>query len=165
MFDSSNLAPRVRGLKERLNSSRPEKIYNRLPEGARTILDIMQNDEILLQLISRYGGCTLNIPTKWPPNGKKSNYKGHYLRRVLTPTQMQKIVAHYGGTALYIPKCTKYIQLLRNRTIINTFSKQTKNGTSSGIIVQRLARRYRLSDRRIWDILKCNIENSTDESK
>ncbi len=161
MLDSnSHRPPRKRGLKERLNSSANTKIYLRMPDAARTIYSIMKSNEILLKLIGRFGGCTLHIPAKWPPLGQSSNYKGHALRRVLTPQQMQAMVAHYGGTDLYIPKCTKYLLQLRNNTIIQSFTKAVQQGRSTGNVVQWLARRYRLSDRRIWDILKSDAENN-----
>ncbi len=156
---SNSIQPRVMSLKERLGSSKSKKIYHRLPDAARTILEIMKNDDILLRIITRYGGCTLNIPVKWPPVGKTSIYRGHPLRRVLTPKQMLQIVSHYGGTALYIPNCNKFLLELRNEAIIKAFLLSTRKGLSSGKVVQRLARRYRLSDRRIWDILKKVPEN------
>ncbi len=159
MHSSSNSRPRIMSLQERLNSSKVEKIYHRLPDSARTILDIMQNKDVLLRMVGRFGGCTLKIPARWPPVGRCSSHKGHPLRRVLTPNQMDAMVKHYGGTSVYIPHCTRLMQELRNEVIIKSFIKESRKGKSSGKIVQKLARRYRLSDRRIWEILKITPEN------
>ncbi len=161
MHSSSNSPPRLMTLQERISSSKVKKIYHRLPDAARTILDILQSKDVLLRIIARYGGCTLHIPAKWPPIGKTSSYKGHPLRKVLTPKQMLTFVQHYGGTAIYIPSCTKFSKELRNDVIIKTFIKDTRKGKSSGYVVEKLARRYKLSDRRIWEILKSTTKDES----
>ncbi len=161
---SKTSTSRVMNLKERLTSSRAKKFYHRLPDAARTILALMKSDDILIRIIGRYGGCSLNVPAKWPPVGKDSKYRGHPLRRVLTPKQMLEMVKHYGGTALYVPNCNKFLKELRNDVIVKSFIRSTRKGASSGKVVQRLARRYKLSDRRIWEILKA-IPNDADVDK
>ncbi len=159
MYSSSGRPPRTLTLKERLNSSKPTKMRLRLPDAARTLYELMQSNDVFLKIVGSFGGCTLRVPAKWPPHGKKPDFRGHPLRKVLNPTQMKQMVGHYGGTDLYIPKCTKYIMELRNDAIIKGFTKFTSRGKSAGDTVRFLARRYRLSDRRIWDILKQYTEN------
>ncbi len=160
-YNSSETMPRKRSFRERASSSKSKKLYLSLPDAARTLYDVFKSNNLLIKIIGRYGGCTLHIPAKWPPVGQSANFKGHVLRRVLSPEQMRLMVAHYGGTDLYVPKCSKYILQLRNASIINEFSKKIAKGKSTGDVVQWLARRYRLSDRRIWHILKHDLEDET----
>ncbi len=125
-----------------------------LPDTAQTLLIILDDHETLLQLLKTFGGNTLSIPSRWPSLRKNKNHDKHPLLNVLNQGQMIKIVKHYGGTELYIPKCHKYISYTRNMNIVNSFSTATRNGISSGKAVQKLAKLHQLSDRRIWGILK-----------
>ncbi len=159
MYDSSSAPTRKRTLKERLGSSSGEKLYLRLPDTARVLFEIFKDNSVLIEIVSRFGGCTLHVPSNWPPVGKRPSYKGHPLRKILTPAQMLKVVAHYGGTDLYVPRCTKYMSQMRNSSIVKEFSAKTRHGKSTGSTVQWLARRYNLSDRRIWSILKQSTES------
>ncbi len=155
---SASRPPRHRTLKERLDGTQIKTVHLHLPDAARTLQTLLQNSETLVQVIGRFGGCTLRIPAQWPPYGKRASFKGHPLRALLTPAQMKRLVAHYGGTDLYVPKCTQHVVTLRNISITNTFCKEIRKGRSTGSVVQQLARRYQLSDRRVWDILKIGAD-------
>ncbi len=151
--------PRPQSLKERLGDSHVKNVHVHLPESAQVLQSVIQNNDSLLQLIGHFGGCTLRVPAQWPPHGQKANYKGHPLRRVLSSSQMQRMVSHYGGTDLYVPKCTQHILRLRNKALTDSFCKETRRGQSTGHVVQKLARRYHISDRRVWAILKDSAED------
>ncbi len=153
MYNSSSSLRRVL-LKKSLGSSDANALYSRLPSSAEEFGMLLDNVDVLLSLLSRFGGQTVRIPSRWPPVGQSLNSKAHELRAVVTGRQMLKIVAHFGGTEVYIPKCTQHLKAARNASIVKYFSNATKKGTSSGATVQRLAQRYQLSDRRIWSILK-----------
>ncbi len=135
-------------------------LYEKLPDTAQVLYGILENAEVLHQVLQQFGGQTLRIPARWPPHGQSKESHKHPLRQVLTPEQMQKIVRHFGGTELYIPQCKRYLCYMRNSTIVSAFSKATQSGVSSGQAVQVLARRYQLSDRRIWGILKSTVLES-----
>ncbi len=128
-----------------------------LPETASMLAMILQNDATLVDILAQFGGQTVRIPARWPPRGVSQRSKRHILRQVLSPKQMEKVVAHYGGTELYIPRCTQHWHHIRNTSIVRAFSKATQRGASSGQTVQNLAQRYHLSDRRIWSILKNTV--------
>ncbi len=148
-------------LKASQNSSDTKKIVH-IPEAVQILETVLGSSQALLQLVQQFGGCTVRIPVRWPPRGKPQNYFGHPFRCVLTPKQMGKIVNHFKGTDLYVPKCQKYIQLIRNNSIIKSYCKETQKGVSSGQVVQHLAKRHALTDRRIWGILKMNLPQMQD---
>ncbi len=145
-------------LKAVLTNSQGQAACAHLPESASLLGSVLNDANTLLALMQNFGGCTLRIPKKWPP--KVSTKEGakprrpHALCQVLSTEQMAKVVAHFGGTEVYIPKGARYLGQVRNHEIIESYSKATGQGVSSGHVVQKLAQRYGLSDRRIWDILK-----------
>lgn len=163
MYGSSSKCthPTVRKKQQASSSEQnKQKIIRQFPEGARTLFALLGNMETVLQLVGKFGGTTIRVPRKWPPSKKTDTPQSHILRSVLTPRQMHILVQHFGGTELYIPQCTKYIMKMRNISIIKTFSKNTARGQSSKAVVQKLARRHGISDRRIWDILKSSPSDS-----
>ncbi len=141
-----------------LTNSHGQEACASLPESASLLGTVLHDTKSLLALMQRFGGCTVRIPKKWPPMSARKNRvksKGpHVLCEVLTLEQMVKVVAHFGGTEVYIPKGSRYLGQMRNHEIIQSYSQATAQGVSSGYVVQTLAQRYGLSDRRIWDILK-----------
>ncbi len=154
---SSSILSRRKILKKSFGNTDVETLYSSLPGAAYELSIVLNNSETLLSVLSRFGGCTLRIPARWPPHGQSVHCRNHDLRKVLTGKQMEKVVAHFAGTDVYIPKCTQYLRNTRNAAIIKYFSNAARKGTSSGVIVQRLAQRFQLSDRRIWTILKESV--------
>ena len=57
-------------------------------------------------------------------------------------------------TRVYVPRCNALLGKLRQREIIEGFSRHTSHGLSSTAAVAALAQRHDMSDRRIWQILK-----------
>ncbi len=133
---------------------RVNALPKKLPETAYILRVLLQDDAALLAILRGFGGQTLRVPARWPWRGDNNA-----LHQMLSEAQMKKIVAHFGGTDLYIPKCARYVLQLRNACIIQNYSKATQNGVSSGEAVQQLARQNNLSDRRIWGILKCAVSS------
>ncbi len=123
-----------------------------IPDAVQTLQSVLNNNDALRALLTHFGGCTIHIPMRITLS--TDAYDKHPLVSLIGHEYMVKLIKHYGGTELYIPKCQKYLQHMRNNSIIQSFSKETQNGTSSGKAVQGLAKKYGLSDRRIWSILK-----------
>ena len=67
---------------------------------------------------------------------------------------LRKLMAAFGGTRVYVPRCNALLGKLRQREIIEGFSRHTGHGLSSTAAVAALAQRHDMSDRRIWQILK-----------
>lgn len=90
-----------------------------------------------IKLIEHYGGTSLLIP--------KRIDESHYLVKSLGVEAAFRLSDYYGRETLYIPKADQIMRKMRNRQIIKDFD--------SGISVKQLARKYRLSNRRIHSIL------------
>ena len=69
-----------------------------------------------------------------------------------------RLLAAYGGTCLYIPRCARLARHVRQRELLGAFSRHTAAGTSSNAEVRFLARRYGITDRRVWQLLKQEAE-------
>lgn len=69
----------------------------------------------------------------------------------------------YGGVSLYIPNCRSTIMDARDAELIAFRNALAKQGITEREIVEKLARRYQLSDRQVWRILKrvpCQTANA-----
>lgn len=71
---------------------------------------------------------------------------------------LRRLLAAYGGTCLYIPRCARLARQVRQRELLGAFSRHTAAGTSSNAEVRFLARRYGITDRRVWQLLKQEAE-------
>ena len=79
---------------------------------------------------------------------------GHALRKTLGMGGLRKLMAAFGGTNIYVPRCNALMARLRQHDIIENFTRRTRRGSSSTAAVAGLARRHGISDRRVWQILK-----------
>ena len=113
-----------------------------LPESVRLLRQVLEDDAALHRLLEHCGGLTLRIPRRFPAEGP-------VLRRLLEA---------YGGTCLYIPRCARLARQVRQRELLGAFSRHTAAGTSSNAEVRFLARRYGITDRRVWQLLKQEAE-------
>lgn len=92
--------------------------------------------EALLTLAQVAGGLDLYIPAKVPMDGPL----------VELPLAAQEALARYaGGTRLYIPMMAGRMRRARDAAIRAAYD--------AGDRVHDIARRYRLSERRVWAIL------------
>lgn len=64
------------------------------------------------------------------------------------------VAREWGGVPLYIPRCETALRHLRDLDINSQFEQGVREGISANTLVNELARAYKLSDRRIWRILK-----------
>lgn len=149
--------PRAGSLRRRVADSSPDmarRCMEELPGTVRELLRLLGDLDTVLELVAQFGGGTWYIPMMWPLPGTRGGKSTHPLRRVVTQEQMSGLTRYYGGTQLYIPRCQRALQRLRNARIIMTFSAGVAKGRSSRELVRRLALRHNLTDRRVWDILK-----------
>ena len=116
----------------------PQTVYEEdLPESVRELIELI-GLPATLKLVEKYGGIYAHIPCKVGPN--------HTLAVDLGLDKAQILVDYYGGTYPYIPRLAEVLRHNRNREIIQKFE--------DGVSARRLARRYKLSIRQIWYILK-----------
>lgn len=60
----------------------------------------------------------------------------------------------WANVPLYIPKCDAALRRLRDLQINRKFEQGVRERKSANALVAELAREYKLSDRRVWEILK-----------
>ena len=130
-----------------------QQLLEHLPENMRQIWHALGGREQgrlddLWRLLDTYGGQTIRVPAVIPAE------RHHPLCRRLGKRCAAKLVAAFGGTPLYVPRCSSVLTKLRQQEIIETFSRHTAQGKSSNAAVACLARRHGLSDRQVWKILK-----------
>ncbi|MEO1766773.1 Mor transcription activator family protein [Thiobacter aerophilum] len=99
-------------------------------------LESLIGREALAALISTCGGLALRIPKNPPMSGP--------LCDLPLPAQ-QALAWRYGGTILYVPKCDGAARAARDAAIRAAYD--------AGERVQDIARRYRLTERWVYDIL------------
>lgn len=104
-----------------------------------------------LDLVEAFGGLTLRIPHGSNEQGRATL---KLLASVVGEAAAQYIAAAYGATQLYIPNCKPALLKVRNRQLLIDRNSLAADGLSERDIVQCLARRYRISDRYVWEILK-----------
>jgi len=124
------------------------ELIEHLPDNARLIWKTVNDLRQFWRLLHAFGGQSIRVPRNLPKN------KAHALRKNLGVACLRKLMAVFGGTSIYVPRCTAVINCLRQRNIIKDFSHSTRRGSSSTAAVASLARRHGISDRRVWQILK-----------
>lgn len=125
------------------------------PEAVQFLVNLI-GEEGTFSLIQHYGGSTLRIPRGDTAIGKA---KIECLAKKIGEQEAQYIVQIFGGTCIYIPNCKKLLTAKQHAKIIQDRDKLAAKGISERKLVADLARRYKLSDRHIWRILKksCSI--------
>lgn len=125
-----------------------QALRHRLSPNARLILRVLDEDGAAFSLLLRhYGGQALRIPRRLPP-------EQHELRRTLGTDMLRRLMAVFGGTTIYVPRCRPLLDALRRQRLIARFEHHTASGLSSGAAVRRLAGEASCSERRIWQIFK-----------
>lgn len=124
-----------------------EEILLHLPNNVRQLWDALRDTRQLWRVLHAYGGQDLRVPRQEPKRDSP-------LRRRLGLRCLRKLMTAFGGTRVYVPRCNALLGKLRQREIIEGFSRHTSHGLSSTAAVAALAQRHDMSDRRIWQILK-----------
>lgn len=124
------------------------ELINHLPDNARQIWRALNDMKQFWGVLRAFGGQCIRVPRKVPKD------RTHPLRKTLGLKCLRKLMATFGGTNLYVPRCTALMTRLRQHEIIKGFSRSTGRGSSSTAAVSSLARRHGVSDRRVWQILK-----------
>lgn len=123
---------------------------NVFPEAVQFLINLI-GEEGTFSLIQHYGGSTLRIPRGDTIVGRT---KIDLLAQKIGKQEIQNIVQIFGGTCIYIPNCKKLLTAKQHAKIIQDRDKLAAKGISERQLVSDLARRYKLSDRHIWRILK-----------
>ena len=124
------------------------ELIEHLPDNTKLIWRAVGDLRQFWRLLHAFGGQNIRVPRVLPKD------KNHALRKSLGVACLRKLMAVFGGTSIYVPRCTALMNRLRQRDIIKDFSHRTRRGSSSTAAVSNLARRHGISDRRVWQILK-----------
>jgi len=106
------------------------------PELIKEIAEVI-GDEAALNLFIRFSGRHLNVPKKPIPN--------HMIEQTIGEEKFVLFVEHFGRELLKIPSGYKLLINIRNIKIVKDFLKGVKQCD--------LATKYKLTDRRISDIV------------
>lgn len=120
-----------------------------LPTVAREIAGLIGLPKTL-QLVEALGGTTFPVAKRETRLGE---VRYQMLERVVGVEAANELTARYGGTDLYIPRCATALRNVRDAAIVADFDRETQNRSANAVVAE-IALRYRLSDRRVWLILK-----------
>lgn len=123
-----------------------------LPTIAQRLVDLI-GLPCTINLVDRLGGTTFPVSHNERSLG---HVRYNLLAEVVGIPAADKITSAFAGTRLYIPQCRRALQQARNRAICTEFDRLVGPGSDSSgkDAVFFLARKYRLSDRLVWQILK-----------
>lgn len=123
------------------------KLIKFLPLSARLLLEVLQSVPRLQKLVQTYGGMVIRVPRrKWSPATP--------LALVLGVRGMERFVAAYGGTEVYIPVCADFLRRLRDVNISREFARLQRQGLSRRQTVHTLCKQYDLSESRVRTIVR-----------
>lgn len=114
-----------------------------LPPQAREILGLI-GCEALVRLVNTRGGVHIDFP-RHVRNFDKSKIVTE-LGDDIGEGAAKRLAEHFAGVRLHVPKCDRAVQRVRDEKI--------RQSLDAGESAAELARRHRLTERRIWDIAK-----------
>lgn len=114
-----------------------------LPQQARQILGLI-GCEALVRLVNAYGGVHIDFPKVYALFHESKAMA--QLSDQIGEGSARRLAECYAGDRLCVPKCDRAVQRVRDEKIRQALDK--------GESVTVVARRYRLTERRIWDIAK-----------
>ncbi len=121
-----------------------------MPAMAREIAGLIGMPDTL-RLVEALGGTTFPVPKR---ENRMGELRFNLLEQAVGVKAADILCKQYGGTNLYIPRCADALRRARDTEIIRLFDAEIRTGRTGTEVVAELALRYRLSDRRIWLILK-----------
>lgn len=106
------------------------------------------------KLVDKLGGTFVPVSANKRQQGKDLHA---FLVEVLGSKEKVEILetAYFAARGVYIPKCDDVLRELRNRLIRRSFEEltQQKMPMSARLAVRNLALEFKLTERRIWDIV------------
>ncbi|TBW58538.1 hypothetical protein EZI54_03910 [Marinobacter halodurans] len=107
-----------------------------LPASLKDLIDVV-GLEPARKLVSVYGGTRLTVPAKM--------HAAHPLAELLGIEAAQALSRHYALERVDVPTASAATKAARNR--------EMREHHQAGVSVRRLALRYQLTERRVWEIL------------
>ncbi len=127
-----------------------------MPAMAREIAGLIGMPDTL-RLVEALGGTTFPVPKR---GNKLGELRFCMLEQAVGVVASDILCKQYGGTNLYIPRCADALRRARDTEIIRHFDTEIRTGRTGTEVVAELALRYRICDRRVWNILKTPMPSS-----
>ena len=127
-----------------------EPWHTLLPESAQQLIQVIGWADTV-RLIQHFGGTTLPMPMGATCVGRAAL---DALSEVMGEDTIKKLADFYGGAPLYVPRCDLAMRRARDKAINEEFEQRIRNNEIATRVVFALAIKYKLTDRRIWKILK-----------
>lgn len=123
------------------------------PQQSTFLADVVPvvGQDVAAELVRQLGGTTFPVPKR---QSRQGELRYRMLAEVIGEEAADLLVYHYGGSDLYIPRGARTLQDRRDAAINEAFVREVNAGRSSTEVVNDLARQYKLTDRRVWQILK-----------
>lgn len=110
------------------------------------------------KIIRRLGGTSFNFFT----NGR---YYKTLLCELIGEDAGNKLIAHFRGETLYIPRCGEALRVLRNQQFKYEYDLLTQEKKLSGNrAMLELCPKYQISDRQGWHILSRHYQSAKQAS-
>ncbi|MBI2381872.1 MAG: DNA transposition protein [Gammaproteobacteria bacterium] len=128
--------------------------YSILPEQAQDLIRLIGLAPAMA-LVRELGGTTFMVPKGKTSQGQAALER---LAEIIGDDKADILAFEYGSTSLYVPRCWDALMRFRNIEISREFERRCRHEAANHLVAE-LARRYRLSDRRIFSILKQTDSN------
>lgn len=137
-----------------------EEVKELLPRQILDIADIV-GLPAALRLVSELGGTSWEFAQGANRNGQ---IRVAALADIMGDDAAHLLTSRMGGDKIYIPRCANALRRLRDLEINRQFVQGVREGISANTLVSELARSNKLSDRRIWIILKSPLTHQGTQS-
>lgn len=132
-----------------------DEVQHLLPEMAQLIARLIGLPKSL-KLIEAWGGTTFPVSKNVRRDGQ---IRFEALAEVIGIEAAQILTFHFGGEVLAIPRCAVAMREVRDRMLRHDFDQETQEHPAVHVVTQ-LARRYQMTERNVWRLLK-----QTDKAK
>lgn len=126
------------------------KATNNLPD---TVKELVRQIGVgaAMALVKAFGGTSIQFSKGISETGK---CRYEEVAEVVGYAEADKLACYNDSVEIYIPMCYSELKALRNAEVRRDFDLMTSGDYSAREAVSRLARRYRMSDRNVWRLLK-----------
>lgn len=126
-----------------------EDVRHLLPDMAQLIASLIGLPKAL-KLIEAWGGTTFPVSKNKRRDGQ---IRYAALAEVVGVDAADTLTRHFGGEVLAIPRCAAALREVRDRMIRAEFDQETRAHPAVHA-VSLLARRYQMTERNVWMLLK-----------
>lgn len=126
-----------------------DEVQHLLPEMAKLIATLIGLPKAL-KLVEAWGGTTFPVSKN---KRREGQIRFEALADVVGVDAAEILTRHFGGEVLSIPRCAAAMREVRDRMIRAEFDQETLQHTAV-FAVNQLARRYHMTERNVWMVLK-----------